>query len=406
MNLRESALMAFIAIRTHKLRSVLTSLGIVIGLMTIVGMVSIIQGFNTTVATFFQSLGTNTFLVTKYPQRHMSTEEYFRYRRRKDLTVEECEAIIRLCPAVAAAAPTYGRTRLVKRGDKTMGGCEVIATTPDYPEVIGVEMEEGRFFSHIESQHRRHVCIIGYDVVDELFDQEDPLGQHITVGGSRFRVIGVMERRGRMFGQSLDNFSIVPTGTFNLSSGRRRSAVFLIKAKSKDLLETAQDQVEQVLRRVRRVPREEENDFEITSQEAFMEMWRNLTGAIFVAMVGISSIALVVGGIGIMNIMLVSVAERTREIGIRKAVGARRRHILWQFLIESVFLCAVGGMVGIGAGIAIAFLISSFTPLPASISVWSMVVGLVIIGSTGIFFGIYPASKAARMDPVEALRHE
>ncbi|MBN2565698.1 MAG: ABC transporter permease [Candidatus Eisenbacteria bacterium] len=404
--LLESVLAAFKAIRANKVRAILTALGIMIGVMNVVAMVALISGINASVLDLFRSMGTNTFTVTKMPASNVNYEQYLEYIRRPDFTYADAEAVEGLCPAVEAVSPQAFVLRKVKRGPESTRSIGVMGVTPEYQYVSDSAVGDGRFFAWPEADRRRQVVVLGAPVAEHLFPGGDPIGQDVLVGSRRFRVVGVMEPMGELFGQNLDDYVIVPYKTLNKVFGERLMTRLAVKAKSSERIDEAMDQVTRVLRTRRGLRAGDDDNFEIITQEQLVEMYENLTNVTWIVMIGISAIALVVGGVGIMNIMMVSVTERTREIGIRKAVGARSRDVLTQFLVESAVLSGLGGILGLVAAFGLARLVSSVTPMPATIELWSVFLAIGVSVTVGVFFGLYPASKAARMDPIVALRYE
>lgn len=402
----ESILAAMASIRANKVRAILTSLGILIGVMNVVAMASLVAGINQSVVNVFKSLGTNTFMVNKMPAFINDYMEYLEYRKRPDFTREDAEAVHELCPAVAAVSPQSVVARKVRYGSETTRDIGILGTTPEYQYVSDSDIADGRFFAWPESDRRRQVVVLGDAVRVHLFGGVDPIGKDVLIGNRRFRVVGVMTPMGEMFGQSMDDYVIIPFSTLNKLYGSRLMTRLTVKARSAELIPVAMEQVETVLRQRRGLRAGEENNFEIITQTQLVEMFENLTKATFVVMIGISAIALVVGGVGIMNIMMVSVTERTREIGVRKAVGARARDVMAQFLIEAAVLSAIGGLSGLAVAFGIAKFIASATPIPTSVQPWSVLLALGVSTAVGVFFGFYPARKAARMDPIVALRYE
>jgi len=402
----ESVLAAFSTIKSNRIRSFLTSLGILIGVMNVVAMVSIVTGINESVLNIFRSMGTNSFIVTKFPTRNVSYAEYLDFMRRPDLTADDAEAIAEICPSVAAASPQSFTFRKIRFRSETTREMPIVGVTPDYQYIADAAVEDGRFFVWPESDRRRSVAVLGPPVSEYLFGEGGGVGREVLIGGRKFRVVGVMEEMGEIFGQSLDDYVIIPYGTLEKLYGSKRMARLSIKAVSAEVLDQAIREVEVVLRGRRGLKAAESNDFEVTTQAQLVEMYGNLTRVTFFVMIGISAIALVVGGVGIMNIMLVSVTERTREIGIRKAVGARSRDIAFQFLVESAVLAALGGLMGLVVAIVLAKSVASLTPIPASVAPWSAALALGVSISVGVFFGLYPSTKAARLDPIVALRYE
>ncbi|MDZ7372370.1 MAG: ABC transporter permease [candidate division KSB1 bacterium] len=399
---------AFATIRANKLRSFLTLLGVVIGVMTIIAMQSLVEGLKRNVAEQLQILGNNVFQVQKYPPIQLGGESWRKYRNRKNLTVEEAEAIREKATAVRAVCSKafHGGATIRFEERKTLPTVVVVGTTPEYLETDASSVARGRFLTQTDSDHNRTVAVLGMDVVERLFPYRDPVGETVLVDGHKFQVVGVLERKGSIFGESRDNLVIVPIGTFFKIWGKNRSIAISVQAASAELYQQAQEQVIGILRAARKVPPWEDNDFEIFSNETLVETFNNLTRYVRLAAYIIASISLIVAGVGIMNIMLVSVMERTREIGIRMAVGAKRRHILTQFLVEAVTLTEVGGAIGILLGILLAQLVRAVTPLPAVVPIWTLILGLFFCSLVGIVFGVYPATRAARLDPIEALRYE
>jgi len=395
--------MATGSLRMHKVRALLTILGVIIGVMTVVTIISLIQGLNRAVSQQVAGLGANIFYLQKYPW--FGGREWFEYRNRKNLTIEDAQAIARLCPSVKRVASVMGSGKVIKYKDRSTERVGIRATTPSYQEVRNTTVERGRFFTQTELNHRRPVCIIGQTIVKGLFKDEDPLGSHIRIGGRKFLVIGIQEKKGSMFGDDMDAVAIIPITTFRKLFGTHRSITILVEVKPA-LFEHAKDEVTSLMRRRRHIPPDKANDFAINTQDTIMNVYKNLTRILFLVMIGVSSISLLVGGIGIMNIMLVSVTERTREIGIRKAIGAERKDILLQFLIEALILSGIGGIIGLGLGGGIGKLISTMTPLKAAIPLWSIFLALGFSTLVGLIFGIWPAAKAAKLNPITALRYQ
>ena len=409
--LREIVQMAFDSIKSHKLRSFLTLLGIMIGVMTVIAMVSVIQGLNRAFLAELESAGSDLISISKndpIQMGNLSEEE----RQRKDLTFEDAIAIEEECPLVKAVAADliadFFENIPVKYRNIKSQNALILGMNEKWPEVITLYLPtSGRFLTKSDIQHRTKVCVLGSELAETLFPHTDPLQKDIRIGAEKFTVVGVLQERGSMFGQSRDNFVGIPITTLmKYYPYDLEDIEILAIPRGHGYIQEAIDQIINVLRRRRRVAFGKPNDFEIYTQDTFIQLYNQLTGAVFLVMIVISSIALLVGGIGVMNIMLVSVKERTREIGIRKALGARSSDILKQFLIEAIFLTGVGGVSGVIIGFAIAFLVKAATPLPASVTPWSVIAGLLVSISVGLFFGIFPAQKAAKLDPIVALRYE
>lgn len=409
---------ATLGLRANRLRAILTTLGIIIGVATVISMVSIIDGMNRYTYRVLGSLGSNTVYIQKWKWRvfggRMSRKWFREIARRKDLTADDAKAIDGL-PSVEAAVPIQpvgGVT--ASHLNKDVDISDVVGTTPLYIPVSGYEIEEGRNLIEQDNTFRRYVCVVGKYVVENLFEEgTDPLGKEISIGKYKFLIVGILKERGQIMGQSMDNVLIMPIKTSQklFTSKRERSRVFgalyiLAKIKEGIPMDRGLRQIEELLRVRRGLRFDKEDDFAMNTQQALLQAWKKLTTGIFLAMIGIASLALLVGGIGIMNIMLVSVTERTREIGIRMAVGAKRKEILMQFLLEAIFLTLAGGSIGVIVGFLIAKGVDLATPLPSAMPFWSVVLGLGFSAVVGLFFGIYPASKASKMDPIEALRYE
>jgi putative ABC transport system permease protein len=410
--LGEIVSMALDSLRTNKLRSFLTLLGIVIGVMTVIGMVSIVQGLNRSFLSELESIGSDIIIVEKFEpgiqMGRLSEEE----RQRKDLTFDDALAIQEECSYVKAVVASLVVDLFadipIKYQNKRSRDAYIVGMSEKQPEVLSVYLpERGRFFAESDVIHRTKVCVLGFELAENLFPHTSPLGKDIRIGPEKFRVIGVLKKRGSFFGQSQDNFVGIPITTLMKHYPYDKSGWQFIATPTKhEYLEDAIEQIINLLRSRRKVPFGKPNDFAVYTQDTIVDLYNQLTGAAYLVMIVISSIGLLVGGIGVMNIMLVSVKERTREIGIRKAIGARSGDILKQFLIEAVFLTATGGIIGILIGFGIAQLVKAATPLPAAVTGWSVILGFVVSVSVGIFFGIFPAKKAAKLDPIVSLRYE
>jgi len=408
---REVFRMAIDSLRAHKLRSFLTILGIVIGVMTVIGMVSIIQGLNKSFLSELQAAGSDMIMIRKDEGIQMgrpSDEE----RTRKDLTFDDVKAIETGAPLVKAVAVNVMVSVFdpveVKYQSAKSDNAMVIGMNEKWPIVMSLYLPQlGRFITESEVTRSARVCVLGSELADILFPTTNPLGKEIRVGPEAFTVIGVLAKRGQMFGQSRDNFVGLPITTLmKYFSYEKDSLEIMASPRQAEMLGETIEQITSVLRQRRNVPYGQPNDFAIMTQDTLVDLYNQLTGAAYLVMIVISSIGLLVGGIGVMNIMLVSVKERTREIGIRKAIGARSGDILKQFLIEAVFLTGAGGLIGVLAGFGIALIVRAATPLPAAVSPWSVVLGLSVSATIGLFFGIVPAQKAAHMDPIVSLRYE
>ena len=394
------------ALRANKLRSVLTVLGNVVAVMSVIAVVAVIDGLNTYVSEKILEEGLRVVYIDKFGL--ITTEDAYREAmKRRDLSFDDAGALreqMRTAGGVVAQVETGGRR--ARRGRDEIAGIRVVGTTDGYEEVGKYEIAEGRHLDADDVLRRRPVCVIGSEIAEGLFPRVDPVGQEVRVAGYALRVVGTVERKGNVLGQSQDNFILTPIGQFQKMFGGRRSVVILIRSPSGADLERTQDEARTLLRARRHVPLGKPDDFAITTSETYKEFYEKLTGSIYAGTIALVAISLVVGGIVIMNIMLVAVTERTREIGIRKSLGARRSDILGQFLSEAVVLSAFGGVIGVLVGMAIALILRLATPLPAAIQPWSVLVSLFVASTVGLFFGVYPATRAAALDPIEALRQE
>jgi putative ABC transport system permease protein len=410
----QSVLLSFDTLRANKFRSFLTILGVVIGVTSVIAVASIIQGLNNVVQDRVAALGSKVFFVTRIPAFTFGRLPE-RIRKRKFLYMRDAIAIREQCPSVESATPFQqravftGQPNLVRYGNERVESAIVRSAEPQYITVLPIfSMRDGRFINEFDNEHASKVCAIGSGIADTLFSATDPVDKEINLNGQVFRVIGVFERDPGLFGgPGIDQFIMVPYNTFHKLYPEIEDNIVLVSVRDPALLPRAQDEVIDVLRRQRRVPPHAENDFDMASPDILTQVWEQLTGAVVILTMIISSIGLLVGGIGVMNIMLVSVTERTREIGIRKAVGARRRDILLQFLIEAMTLTGTGGGVGILLGGLISLAIRTFFPaLPSQVSLFWVVVAFSVSVGVGLFFGIYPAKRAAELDPIASLRYE
>src|SRR5215471_8196391 len=405
MNFAEAIYIALSSLRANRLRSLLTLLGIVIGVMAVIAVVSIISGLNDYVANKIFNLGPDVVTVSRTSPVISSFEDWVENQKRKNLYLDDMDAIQSTCSDckfVGAAVNARGR---VKFGREYVES-QIQGNTAHVPTILGTELDGGRFFTEYDVDHARNVCVIGSDVVDNLFPFVDPIGKTLTLDDRPFEVIGVGTKQGAVLGQSRDNWVTIPLSIHQKMYGARRSVTIYAKALDEKHLQAVESQLRLTLRARRHIAYKSKDDFALNTNDNFLQIWANISRAFFAVTIGIASISLVVGGIVVMNIMLVSVTERTREIGIRKATGARRHDILVQFLVESATLAMVGGIIGILLGGSIALAISYFTPLPASIKWWAVALGLTVSTTVGLFFGIYPATKAANLDPIVALRYE
>jgi putative ABC transport system permease protein len=405
LHMGESIAMAASSLWANKLRTFLTLLGIIIGVLTIIAVVSIIQGLNNYVYTKMAFFGANDFSVSKFSFVGTSLEEYREQLKRKNLMLTDMRLLQQQCQDCELIGATANTSRTVKFGSQYMKDVQITGVT-HLDHLIGsvVELERGRHFQKEDEDHSRYVCTIGADIKDKLFPFLDPLGKWVKVGQTNFRVVGIGQAKGKLLGMSQDNYVRIPITTFQKTFGSRRSVNITVHTKSQEQMRAAQEEVRTILRSKRHVAFDEPDDFSFQTSDQFIQIYKSATTGIYFAMIAISSLALIIGGIVVMNIMLVSVTERTNEIGIRMAVGAKRRDILFQFLIESATLATIGGIIGIILGFALARIVSAATSMPSSVEPVSIIIAVAVSASVGIFFGMYPANKAAKLDPIEALR--
>jgi putative ABC transport system permease protein len=404
---------ALAQLRTSKLRSFFTLLGIIVSVGFLVAVVAIIQGMNAYVSENLSSalIGQNTFQVRRLPIQIglFDDEQMRRMARRPIVSYADAEAVAAAIPEAVAVSRQSGwptpQADVFWR-DRRLADVLVFGVTADYQLVQDYSFSSGVPMTDLDVRDRRPIAVLGADIAEKLFENVDPVGQDIRILGRRFRVQGVIEKKGRVLGQSFDGFVIIPLTVFETMYGRRLNTTVSVKLPSPDLVAGAMVRAEEAMRISRGLRPGQENDFTIEASDALIEFWRRLTGVLFAAIPAMVSIGILVGGIVIMNIMLMSVRERTREIGIRKSVGARSSDIRRQFLAEAVALTTVGGILGVLGGAALAGLVAFATPLPARVTAWSIAVALALGASVGILFGVYPASRAARLDPIAALRAE
>ena len=407
VNLGESFSMSIGSLWANKLRTFLTLLGIIIGVLTIIAVVSVIQGLNKYVYTKMSFYGANDFSVTKFSMFGVSLRDFREQLKRKDITLNEMELLRRECRSCELVGASADTNRTVKAGSQSLRNVEIRGVTYlDHSIGSVVELEAGRHLLKEDESHSRLVCVVGFDIKEKLFPYTDPVGKWIKIGADNFLVVGLGRKQGKLLGMSQDGYVRIPITTFEKIYGARRSIDINVHTSSQEQMKAAQEEVRTLLRSARHRSFNDQDDFSFRTSETFIEFYKNATSGIYFAMIAISSIALLIGGIVVMNIMLVSVSERTKEIGIRMAVGARRQDILFQFLIESAVISGTGGLVGILLGLSLAKAVSASTSLPSSVDPLSIILAIAMSTSIGLFFGIYPANKAAKLNPVEALRSE
>ena len=410
--------MAMGTIWANKMRSALTVLGVVIGITAIVGMSSIIRGFDESFRDLIRQLGPNTIIVARVSFASAgSGMDRKILDKRPNLTVEDAALLKSEIPTLkSAAAIVQGQQRMFYRNEKTQS-MTILGSSEDFIDVNFCKIEQGRFFTENEVRHRRNVVVIGQVPLKSFFTNSDPIGKVVRIGTVEYTVIGVAAPRPSIggLGNQQDSIAIIPHTSFaktfgavSRGEGRRvgRSVQIFAVPREGVSREAAMRDIETVMRIRHRLKLNQPSDFDVATQDMAMKFFDQATGAIYLALVVISSIALMVGGIGVMAIMMISVTERTREIGVRKALGARRREILWQFLLEAVVLTSVGGILGVLIGATVGISVRTFTPLPVSMPWWSFAIGFAFSAGVGIFFGLFPAFRASRLDPIEALRYE
>jgi putative ABC transport system permease protein len=407
VNFSESVAIATSSLWAHKLRSVLTLLGVVIGVASVIAVVSLINGANKYVATRVFRLGADVFGLSKQPSIITNVDDFLEFQKRKRITYDDYEAIRDLCQNCKEVGASLGGRIETKSGLNSVKDTNLRAWTPQMAGLYDVDLVAGRHITDTDLREAASVCVIGNDLVENLLPGVDPLGKEIRWNNVPCEVIGVGTKQGTSLGTSLDNWIILPLSRYKKEYGTQTDSLRVTcRAGSAANMEVATNEVRQIMRGRHHLAYKAKDDFAIETSDSFLSLWKDISGTFFVVTIAIASISLVVGGIVIMNIMLVSVTERTREIGVRKAMGARRSDILQQFLIESSTISVIGGALGVLFGVLVAQLVSWVSPLPSSVQLWSVMGGLIVALSVGLFFGTYPASKAAKLDPVEALRSE
>ncbi len=407
MQWTESVRIALQSLWANKLRTVLTLLGMVIGVASVITVITLVNGANHYVATKISGHGADVITVVKRPGFVFSYEESRKYDRRKDLTYEQYQAYGEACRHCAATGAMLSGSGRVVAGGKSSKTTVISGKTPTMQSMTGQVISAGRGLSESDERAGGHVAVVGYDVVDHLMGGANPLGREIRIDGDIYTVIGQGKREGTTLGQSQDDYVDVPLTTYMHSHGMHQTlSIFIKAAGGPTALEGAEDEGRALLRLIRRDRPGAEDDFTIESNGSVVGLWKSISSSFTLVLVGVASISLVIGGVVIMNIMLVSVTERTREIGIRKALGARRADLLLQFLMESATMSALGGLIGTAIGAGLSYAIAAGVGWPALISYWSIIAGLGVATAVGVFFGVYPASKAARLDPIVALRSE
>ena len=412
---RENFFAAMETLRSSKVRSALTVLGIVIGVSSVISMAAIIQGLNKFVQDRVESLGSRTYFLTRFPPGTDPSHMPERFRTRRYLEYSYAEFVRAAAPDVENVTTVgtrgffLGDSNLITSGDRSVEKVIVRGAEPEYIVALPLfNIERGRFISEFDEEHARPVVVLGASISESLFPNTDPLGETVRINGATYEVIGVFSHdQGLFLGPGVDIFAIIPMSNFRKQYPEAKELIMIFTVPKNVNAETAQGEVIQAMRRLRRIPADRENDFELSSPDFLSHLWNQLTGALVILTTVISSIGLLVGGIGVMNIMLISVTERTQEIGVRKAIGARKADVRLQFLFEAVVLTLVGGTIGILIGAGVSTMVRTLVPsIPATLSYLWVSIGFAISVGVGLFFGYYPANLAANLDPIECLRYE
>jgi putative ABC transport system permease protein len=403
----ENLAIAAESIRVHKLRAALTVLGLTMGVATLITVMTIVQGANLYIEQKVANLGTNVFQIGRTPFAVVDFRVLTKAARNKNITAEDLQAVATLCRHCQYVGAQVTTTISPHYRDKELQDSSLQGQTSNMAEIDTRTIVAGRYFNEPEELHVATVCVVGDKLVSEFFPGVNPVGQSIRMLNTEFTVIGVFEKVGTVLGQDRDNFVVIPLSAYLRLRGARQSLTLQIKAQGdKQTFQEAQDEARMTLRARRHIREGQDEDFFIGTSDTYIALWESISSAFFAVFVMVSSISAVVGGIVIMNVMLVSVTERTKEIGVRRAVGATQNDILRQFLTESVMQCVIGGFIGIGIGFTCALALRTFTAFPASVQLWVAMLGVILSSAIGVFFGIYPAMRAARLDPVVALRAE
>jgi putative ABC transport system permease protein len=402
---RDNLAQCISALRAHKLRASLTMLGLTMGVATLITVMTVVQGANLYVENKIANLGTNVFQIARTPFAVTDFSIIIKALKYKKIELDDMRAVAEGCSACHEVGATASATVRARFGDKEDQDVNFYGQTPSMADIDTRAVEFGRYFTTSEAEHRANVCLIGDTLVQRLFVGLDPIGRNIRIGNDEFMVIGIMEKIGSVLGQDQDNFVTVPLPVFLRIQGIHSSLTINVKTRAGQF-ESAQDQAQLIMRARRHLSGNMENDFFIGTKESYMALWRSISSAFFAVFILVSAISVLIGGIVIMNVMLVSVTLRRSEIGVRRAVGATQRDILGQFIAESIIQCIAGGIVGIGLGFLVALALRTYSPFPASVQTWVAVMGVMLSSGVGLFFGIYPALRASRLDPVVALRSD
>ncbi len=406
MEPKEAFRIALQSLWANKLRTVLTLLGVVIGVASVIAVVTLVNGANVYVATKVNRYGADVFSISKQPAFITSYEQYVAMQKRRNITLDDYHAVrdgCTACGAVGAFQSTLGK---IVVGSQSSTDSTVRGYTWQMPDLQNLNIVQGRGFTPTDDEHASRVAVVGSDIQENLMKGEDPIGREIRVDGILYTVVGLAEKQGKTLGQSQDDWVAVPLNAYQKTYGTSKTVTIYAKAQNGKDLEGASDQARTIMRSQRHDRPGSPDDFELETSDTLVGLWKQISGSFEAVAVAIAAISLVVGGIVIMNIMLVSVTERTREIGVRKALGARRGDVLLQFLLESATMAAVGGVLGVLGGVGVAKIVTALLDFPSAIALWSVFAGLLVAASVGIFFGVYPARKAADLDPIVALRSD